>query len=46
MGMWEGTIGFETSTAGTFLLQWAQNASDANNLMIQRGSSLITKKLA
>lgn len=35
----EGTI--ETSTAGTFLLQWAQNTSEASNTTVQRNSILL-----
>ncbi len=38
-----GTI--ETSTAGTFLLQWAQKVSGANNLTVQRGSYLSAERV-
>lgn len=39
-----GTI--ETSTAGTFLLQWAQNTADAvNATTVQRNSSMILTRL-
>lgn len=42
--MIEGTI--ETSTAGTFNLEWAQQVSGGNNTTLQRGSSLIITKLS
>lgn len=40
----EGSI--ETTTAGTFLLEWAQNTADAvNGTVVQEGSTLILRKL-
>lgn len=39
----EGTI--ETSTAGTLLIQWAQNVSDAANTTVQRNSNLLAWRL-
>lgn len=35
----------ETSTAGTFLLQFAQNASGTNAVTMQRGSSLVALRI-
>ena len=40
----EGSI--ETSTAGTFFLEWAQQVSGANATTLQRGSSLVLTRLS
>lgn len=39
----DGTV--EVNAAGTFLLQWAQQTSGANNATVQRNSSLIVERV-
>ena len=40
----EGSI--ETSTAGTFALEWSQQVSGGNNTTVQRGSNLVVTKVS
>ena len=44
MSFIDGSI--ETSTAGTFLLRWAQNVSGANNTTVERNSNLVVTRLS
>jgi hypothetical protein len=45
MGVTIGVIVFRGGTLGNMVLQWAQNTSDAGNLVVKKGSVLRAMKV-